>query len=381
MRAVVIGSPGDVRVEMFGRVLAAKGYPPTDVVSYPDLIERRRTLTDIVRTGTLVRIESPGKSDEANQALLALGEREPDEEYEYCRYDAKQPVPKGLIAASRQWYLGLRAFLRLVSTQLRECPPHILMSHPDDITVMFDKRLCHASLQRQGISVPSALSSIMTFDELETVMSAVAVRRVFIKLAHGSSASGVLAYQTNGSKHQATAAIEMVREKGEIRLYNTRRVHTYSDPAQIAALINVLCKHRVHIEQWIPKATMDGQAFDLRVVVIGGEAAHTVARLSHTPMTNLHLLNERRDREKVIEHLGKENFEKAMSLCRDAMACFPRSLYAGIDLLITPDFQRQYVLEMNAFGDLLHDTFYRGIDPYTMELEKVIQHAENHWYA
>ena len=33
--------------------------------------------------------------------------------------------------------------------------------------------------------------------------------------------------------------------------------------------------------------------------------------------------------------------------------CFPKSLYAGIDLRISPDYQHHQVLEVNAFGDLL----------------------------
>jgi hypothetical protein len=52
------------------------------------------------------------------------------------------------------------------------------------------------------------------------------------------------------------------------------------------------------------------------------------------------------------------------------MACFPKSLYAGIDLLVTPDFQKHFVLEMNAFGDLLHDTLYQGVDTYSLELQR-----------
>jgi len=223
----------------------------------------------------------------------------------------------------------------------------------------------------------------MCFDELERVMRTAGVRRVFIKLAHGSSASGVVAYQTNGKDHRATGAIEMVTVEGEIQLYNSRRVQTYTDHAQIAKLIDALCKHRVHIEEWIPKAHMDNKAFDLRVVVVGGEAAHTVARLSHSPMTNLHLLNERRDRETVMNWIGEKSFDTAMNVCQKAMGCFSKSLYGGVDLLVTPDFQSHFVLEMNAFGDLLHDTFYQGVDTYTLELEKVDygQHAGNRWHA
>jgi glutathione synthase/RimK-type ligase-like ATP-grasp enzyme len=370
MHTVLIGSRDDVRTDSFQRALLQRGYPLAEIVDYQDVIHGAADLSRIIRAGTLVRIESPGKSEEANRALLDLGADQPDEEGDYLRVDPAAAIPKGLIAASRQWYLGLRAFLRRVAGQLRECPPHRLMNHPDDIVLMFDKRACHATLQAHGISVPPALPPVRGFDELESAMRTMGVRRVFIKLAHGSSASGVVAYQTDGTEHRATAAVEMVTVDGKVQLFNTRRVQTYSSHAQIAALIDALCRHRVHVETWIPKARMGDKSFDLRVVVIGGQPAHTVARLSRSPMTNLHLLNERRDRQAVMDYLGENNFAAAMKLCAGAMACFPRSLYAGVDLLVAPGFQKHYVIEMNAFGDLLHDTWFDGLDTYSLEIQR-----------
>lgn len=383
MHIVIMGSPGDIRVNLFQRVLLENGHPPADVVPYLDIIYGTIHLPKIVQPGTLIRIESPGKNESANQSLLALGEHEPDEEGEYLRSDSTRPVTKGQIVSSRQWYLGLRAFMRLVAAQLEECPRHQLMNHPDDIIMMFDKRACHAHLQARGVSVPPALPAISGFDELEQVMNAARIRRVFIKPAHGSSASGVVAYQTNGKQHRATAAVEMLTVDGNIQLFNTRRVQTYNDHAEITTLINTLCRHRVHVENWIPKASIDGKTFDLRVVVIGGKAAHTVARLSDSPMTNLHLLNERRDRQAVIDHIGKTSFEAAMALSCNAMACFPKSLYSGIDLLVATGFQKHYIIEMNAFGDLLHDTLFQGVDTYSFEIQRALhgEYAGNCWDA
>jgi hypothetical protein len=328
-----------------------------------------------VRRGALIRIESPGKSGDANQTLLALGKDEADDEKEYSRVDPTRNFAKGLITAPRQWFLGFRALMCRITVQLAECPSHHLMNQPNDMVSMFDKRDCHARLQAAGVLVPPALPDCYSFEQLEAAMSSAGVRRVFVKLAHGSSASGVVAYQTNGREHRATAAIEMTNTDGETQLFNSRRVETFSNHAEITRLIDTLCRHRVHIEHWIPKASMDGQAFDLRVVAIGGEAAHTVARLSHSPMTNLHLLNDRRDRAAIIAHIGADNFNSAMCLCKSAMQCYPRSLYAGIDLMFAPGFQKHYILEMNAFGDLLHNTFYEGIDTYSLELQRMGYHA------
>jgi hypothetical protein len=50
------------------------------------------------------------------------------------------------------------------------------------------------------------------------------------------------------------------------------------------------------------------------------------------------------------------------------MACFPASMYAGLDLLLTPGFRRHAVLEVNAFGDLLSGVLHDGADTYEAEL-------------
>jgi hypothetical protein len=38
--------------------------------------------------------------------------------------------------------------------------------------------------------------------------------RGFVKLAYGSSASGVVAYQTDGRRHLATTTVETLRQRG-----------------------------------------------------------------------------------------------------------------------------------------------------------------------
>ncbi len=73
------------------------------------------------------------------------------------------------------------------------------------------------------------------------------------------------------------------------RLVNSLRVRSYGTEEEVAALIDMLAPDGLHVERWLPKATLDGRVFDLRVVVIGGEPTHAVVRTSRTPMTNLHL--------------------------------------------------------------------------------------------
>jgi hypothetical protein len=369
---IVIGNPSSRRIALFQAALSKQGLPAAHIVTYADLLAGRASLTNFVKARSVVRIESPGKDFEVERLLIALGADVADENAFFSRisrHSAEQlSFDKGLILYPRQWYLGLCEALHIIENQLSDCPPHQLMNTPENIKVMFDKPACHARLERQGITVPPSLGTVHSFEELYARIKSTNCHRVFLKLAHGSSASGAVAYRYSNGRHQAITTVEMARHKDELRLYNSRRIRTYKDIDQIATLIDSVCQHRVHVERWLPKANIDGYTFDLRLVVIAGHAMHTVVRKSRTPMTNLHLLNERDDPKGVAAKMGPDLWAAARHTCERAARCFPDNLHAGIDLLITPDYRRHAILEVNAFGDLLPGILYNGLDTYSAEI-------------
>lgn len=381
-RFVVIGNPQSKRIELFQAALNRLGQPPARVVPYDDLLAGRVALPDVVRHDTMLRIESPDWDFEVERALLALGADVPDEEGDYARATRREieglAFDAGAILFPRQWYLGYRELLRRLRRQLDRCPAHRLMNDPDEIAVMFDKPRCHALFAAHAIPTPRGLGTVRSYDELLARMRASRCHRVFVKLAHGSSASGVVAYQVGGARHQAITTVEMAPGPGGMRLYNTRRLRVYRDQRDIATLIDELCRHRVHVEQWLPKAGFQNRTFDLRVVVIGGEAQHVVVRLSHHAMTNLHLgtgpTSGRTTLEALLTRLDRAVWEDARRTCERAMALFPGSFYAGIDLLIASDYRRHAIAEVNAFGDLLYGASHNGRDPYTAEIEAALRH-------
>jgi hypothetical protein len=368
----VIANPGSRRIQLFQEALAALCVPPARVVAWHDLLAGTTVLSDVVGQGDIVRIESPGRDFEVERAILAAGATVIDEEEGYERLAPEQvsqlSFDKGRILAPRQWYLGFRYALQLVTRQLAACPPHRLLNDPAEIALMFDKRACHARLWAAGIPVPPALTPPRSHQELVEYMRLTGRRRVFVKSAHGSSASGVAAYQTDGRRGQAVSTVEMIRRDGVLHLYNSRRIRVYRDLSEIAALIDALCGHRVHVEQWLPKAAYAGRVFDLRVLVIAGRAHHVVVRAGTTPMTNLHLLNTCGEPEVVRERMGDDAWTAGMDACERAMALFPRSLHGGVDLLVSPDFKRHAILEVNAFGDLLPGVAHQGQDTYTAQI-------------
>lgn len=370
--SVVIGNPENRRVQFFQRALAQLALPPATVLSYADLIADRISLPEIVRANTMVRIESPGEDFNVERAILALGSETSDNEREYISIDGsaldKLNFEPGRILYNRQWYRGYCQLLDRITRQLQQCPRHRLMNSPADIALMFDKIACQAGLAAHGLPVPRGLGTIGSFAELVDRMETHRCRRVFIKLAHSSSASGIVAYETDGRRHRATTTIEMVRRGGEVALYNSLRVRCVDNLQEIAALVDRLARDRVYVEQWLPKAGFEDRRFDLRVVVINGKSCHTVVRMSRSPFTNLHLLNTRGNLEALQARMGSAAFAAASDICERAMALFPGSLYGGIDLLIAPGFRKFAVLEINAFGDLLPNILHNNCDTYTAEV-------------
>lgn len=368
---VIIGNPGCRRVHLFQKALTRFAHPPAEIISYPDLIVGRVTLPDRVTPGAMVRIESPGEDFATERLILAAGaDIAAEDSFAALPREAALALPfdRGRIRYLRQWYLGYRAILNRIARQLERCPPHRIMNAPDDITVMFDKPACHHLITTHNLPVPPQIGPVGSYDELLACMQAAGCRRVFVKPAHGSSASGVVAYRFQGSRHMATTTVEMVEHAGELRLYNSLRRRTYTTRREIQTLIDALCHHRVHVERWIPKAGIENKSFDLRVLVIAGRVHHVVARLSEGPLTNLHLGNARAPFEVVRPYLPPGAWESARATCERVMALFPNSLYAGIDLLIAPGYRKHAVLEINAFGDLLVNVLWRGMDSYTAEI-------------
>lgn len=378
-RFVVIGNSENRRIHLSQKVLARFDLEPATIVSYLDLLEERVSLTSVVQPQTVVRLESPGENFEVERRLLAAGvDAAGEESYPYLSRSQVDELEfdRGLILNSRQWYLGFHRLLERIDRELADCEAVTLMNQPTDVAIMFDKCRCHSLCREAGIPVPESFGPIQSYDELVHHMGDSGRQRVFVKLAHGSSASGVVALYRNGKRHRAVTTADLVRENGEIRLYNSLRPRCYTDEDEIQAVINTLCRQRVHVEEWLPKASLGKATFDLRVVVIGGIARHVVVRQSHGPMTNLHLGNRRGDVVELRKRMGAERWSEMLATCERTMQLFPDTLYAGIDVCLSPGFHRHAVLEVNAFGDLLPDVLCDGKDTYTAEVEAVLNQLE-----
>ena len=375
LRLIVLGNPENRRVQLFTDAVARRGRGRIEVVAWLDFLKNTNALMSRLAPGAVLRIESPGENFEVERALLILGYDDrggnghawmgPDE-------IAGLEFRRGRVLATRQWYCGWQRALARVEECLKAVPGCRVMNPPDEIAAMFDKARCHEIFRKHGVPVPTLLGIPGSFAELRSMMAACNCRRIFLKPCHSSSASGVVALECSADSMQAFSSVELVREQGEVRLFNSLKVRRYSGVREISELIDAVCRERSIAEVWLPKAGFDGRRLDLRVLVIAGSAAHVVVRQSSGPMTNLHLGNRRGDVPRLRERMGEENWQTAMRAGERAAAALPGSLYVAVDLLLAPSFRRVAVAEINAFGDLLPNVWHDGQDTYAAELAVLI---------
>lgn len=352
MRFVVVGTPGDRRPALFADACRSYGLPEPRLIAWTDVLGGAEIA---LAPDDVLRIDSPGE-DPAADALL------------------RGPGDPSRVGGGARWYATFTAALDRIQDAATRAGARLL-GDVEEIAVMFDKRRSHARMAAEDVPVPRALPPMHSYAELRTHMAGTGERRVFVKPAHGSSASGVVALQTApGGRVKAVTSAAMT----ETGISNSLRVRAYETEREVAALIDALMADGVHTERWLPKASLGGGVFDLRVVVIGGTPTHVVVRTSRAPMTNLHLGGVRGDLAAVQRALGPNGWRRALGVCARAAACFPRSPMVGVDLLVLQGMKRFAVCEVNAFGDLLPGLPgltggpAEGLDTYAAQVRAVL---------
>ncbi len=343
VRLTVVGNPANRRVRLFTAAARAAGLAAPSVVAWRDVCAG----TFDIDPASLVRLDSPGEDAEVDRLLRG----------------AATPLRHGEIAGLADWYAGLLTAAGRVAARGAR-----LLTPVAELAVLFDKRHCHAVLDAAGVPVPPALPPVAGYGGLRSAMRAAGWARVFVKPAHGSSASGVVALSAARGRVSALTPVEVC----DGALFNSLRVRRYTDETAVAAIVDRLAVDGLHVERWFPKADHAGRTVDLRVVVIAGRASHVVVRSSRSPMTNLHLGNARGDLAGVRGAVGPAHWAAAMRSCERAAGCFPGSLHVGVDLMFAPGFARHAVAEVNAFGDLLPGLLVDGRDTYAAEVAALL---------
>lgn len=404
---IVIGIPGDKRTSGIQEARSDLGIPPAIIVSYAEFLQGR-SLGDLLEAQKwqlsshssvysgidfntappLLRLESPGNSFELERALITLGAPDSKDHDDSLHSYADRPDPRplrvqvaqqlqdmqGVLHHPSQWFRGYCRMLARLQREAKEaCPDALWLNDPADIAAMTDKRQTQQILSAAGVPIPRPVGELQQptdYASLRELMLSRRMHRVFIKLAFGSAASGVIAYQlhpvTGAEIALTTVGVENYISRPPI-YYNSGTLRRYTDTVTISGIINWLYRHGAYAEQWIPKAGIKGKAFDIRQLVVLREACHAIARVSPTPITNLHLRNQRMSLTEA--GLSEALQEQVQSISVNALAAFPRSGVAGIDVLVSGGSQQCFVADVNPFGDLLYDVKYRGCSTYEWEMK------------
>lgn len=394
---IVFCQPGDRRSAGIQLARERLGLSPALLIPYAALLQNQplaELLAPALQAGgqpPLLRLESPGGSFALERALIALGAPDapnPDDSlHPYGQQPDLRPLSSkaaaslqelpGVLHHPSQWFRG---YCRLLAQIRREARQLLPASHwtndPAEIAAMTDKRRTQQLLAEAGVPVPRPLRSSsgqapVDYASLRELMHEQRMHRVFIKLASGSAASGVIAYQLNPATGAELAVTTIGVENYITRppvYYNSGKLQRYTDSTRLAGIINWLYRHGAYAEQWIPKPGKDGQSFDIRQLVVAGEACHAIARVSTTPITNLHLRSRRMSPAEA--GLTEAQQAEVRRTAEASLAAFPRCSIAGIDVLVGSA-GRTYTADVNPFGDLLYDVEYQGCSTYEWEMKQL----------
>ena len=330
IRLGLVGNLENRRIRDFAAAWLALGQPPPTLIDYQELPSSAPPVD-------VLRIDSPGENAALATRLISMGGAPRGAQLEH-----------GEVAYLREFQLGYCQLLACIEAWRLPA-----FSAPCEIATMFDKWQCHQGFVAAGLSRPPSVLAPASYSDWQKQRPDYG--RLFLKPLHGSSSSGVCALRWTVTRQQLKSPIRIANG----RLYNSLRVRSYESWEEIEFILSRLLPHGMIAETWIPKLSLPDGAVDVRVLVIAGEARHCVVRQSNSPMTNLHLGNRR-----AQPHGLEEPLVAASQLAEQAAACFPNSLYAGVDVLL--DLKgKPYVGEINAFGDLLPGLTHNNEDPYT----------------
>ncbi|MDR1402770.1 MAG: STM4014 family protein [Tannerellaceae bacterium] len=268
---------------------------------------------------------------------------------------------KACHALCMEYIEWLRRIARLESD-----PTARFLNRPEAIVHALDK--AESKRRLAGLRTTPLLSpAVEGFHSLVGLLSEQHCSAAFIKPRFGSGAAGILALRYHKKKGRF-AACTTLAQNGALA-YNTRRINRLTDTRQIAGLVNTVAETGALAERWIPKDSLCGETYDLRVVCQFDRIACLAVRCSKGAITNLHLNNKALP--PACLRLPAGVMDEIKDLCIRATRLSALQ-YAGIDVLIEKDAKRPYIIEVNGQGDHIRRDLYDGNTIYKNQLMQAL---------
>ena len=368
-RYVAIANPDGKRWQTYARELFAfweeRGVrPEVEVVPWHMVVPRDGNLDGLPAFDrpALVRLDSPGRDFEVTRLLLQAGARvEPGAggtDWLALSYRKGELVRPGLL------YSGFRRILEGLRRAF-DARPHLRpLACPLAVAEVFDKNASSARLDAAGIPTPPSLEPPATPGQLLAALRARRFPTAYVKLNTGSSAASIAVVHPLDERPWGLSSVARL----DGGFYSTRRLCRY-EGSDLHAVLRFLLGEGACVQRGIPMAQIDGQNFDLRVVVVYGEPAFVVFRLSSLPMTNLHLGGRRGRFAACRACIPTRAWLDALDHCGEAGRLYDCAM-VGVDLLFERGYLRHHVLEVNAFGDFFPGlTDAQGRTTHRIEIE------------
>ena len=349
----IVADPASLRWQYYHRDLLAfwrerNQQPQIELLHWRDVIERRGRLEGLITATrpSLLRIESPARDPQLLEQLARASDACSDGEPEYR--EATQDLT-GRILSPQAVYAGLCCVLDGLAQSLGRSKTLRPTANVSDIAILFDKNRTTERLAAAGIPTPLSFRPRGLPGDLLAELRKRKWKRAFIKLAHGSCASGLAVVE--GCSGEPSAITTMIEIGGHY--HNTFRLQRLAG-SDLSRALAFLIREGATAQVEIPKPLLGGQNFDLRVVVVRGQVAATIFRVSSHAMTNLHLGGWRGDPEACRRLIPQRQWLDGLDCCVAAASLFDVPAI-GVDLVFQRHSYQPYILELNAFGDFVRD--------------------------
>lgn len=355
---LLIGSASSRRSQLLEAAARAIGLR-LEVIDWRDVLRDDAHMERALRDGHLwCKIDPPSDDPQTVDAFIREGYR-----LSHVDSPAPRPLRHGELAYMHWWYAGFMAALARLELRLQGLR---WFAPVKQIATMCDKLACQRHLANNNIDVPLLLGEVTSLSAFEAQYSPGQAPAVFIKSRYGSSAAGVMALRRH--RDGRIRAYSSARLASDGALYSHLKINVYSRREDIGALVDALAAQGAYAERWIPKPrtpVAPDANYDLRVVAFCGRPRQRIARISRSPMTNLHLGNRR----SAPHWLAARQIDALESAVSQAASAFSPSLSIGFDVVLQAS--RAYVLEANAFGDLLPGLQFEGAGTFDDQVRRV----------
>lgn len=369
---LIIGDEKGKRIEVFLNCLKNKSFYNYNVLTWQEIINNQGEIKKYLENGTIVKIEPPEKDLYLYKSFLKIGLKENNlDERKIDNID----FSKCPIIDPSNWYKGIEKVFLDIDFQIKNSEHRniFMMNDINESLIMMDKKRTYDMLEKSSYMnkefyLPKRLKSYKNYNEFREEVENKYIK-CFIKLRCGSGSEGVIAYSNNPRFNEEKIHTSLNYSKEENIFYSGYKVNSTTEKDIIKKLINWVFENGAHVETWIPKDRYNGLAFDTRSIVIDKKSEYLLGRLSKTPITNLHLKNERKE---SIEYLNEEKLNTIKTASEAVMNVFNNSFLAGIDVVNSRN-GKPYIIDVNPFGDLLHHLIGTNKNIYYKEIDKSVK--------